>query len=285
MRALGAQEAASSGLLSVVRRLLREVSDLSSYAQATQRISEPARRIRSAIKAARDPLALVTGKIPEALGLAAIAPSAVGNESGAVLEERLRHALTELGTADHELDAWIVSQLARVFGYQEGNLTWAGSLISRAQALQLESIPMVARPLVLALGALATPTEASLALAAGSATVGKNPRNWTDGDCTAFALRVSELGRSIMAAEALALAQGRLSNQAGADLVRIGLLDSSGNESQVYLRKGADGLPKEARSRIDAVLSELGPLVRDEAALYLLRALVRLNDTTTKENS
>ena len=172
-----------------------------------------------------------------------------------------------------------------MFGYQEGNLTWAGSLISRAQALQLESIPMVARPLVLALGALATPTEASLALAAGSATVGKNPRSWTDGDCTAFALRVSELGRSIMAAEALALAQGRLSNQSGADLVRIGLLDSSGNESQVYLRKGADGLPKEARSRIDAVLSELGPLVRDEAALYLLRALVRLNDTTTKENS
>ena len=285
MRALGAQEAAASGLLSVVRRLLREVSDLSSYAQATQRISEPARRIRSAIKAARDPLALVTGKIPEALGLAAIAPSAVGNESGAVLEERLRDALKELGTADHELDAWIVSQLARVFGYQEGNLTWAGSLISRAQALQLESIPMVARPLVLALGALATPTEASLALAAGSATVGKNPRSWTDGDCTAFALRVSELGRSIMAAEALALAQGRLSNQSGADLVRIGLLDSSGNESQVYLRKGADGLPNEARSRIDAVLSELGPLVRDEAALYLLRALVRLNDTTTKENS
>jgi hypothetical protein len=281
MRALGAQEATSSGLLSVVRRLLREVSDLSSYAQATQRISDPARRLRSAIKAARDPLALVTAKIPEALGLAAIAPSAEGDESSVELEARLRGALAELSTADHELDAWIVTQLARVFGYPEGNLAWAGSLIGRAQALQIESIPMVARPLVLALGALTAPTEAALALAVGSATVGKNPRSWTDGDCTAFALRVSELGRSTMAAEALALAQGRLANQSGEELVRIGLLDSSGNESQVYLRKGKDGLTDVARLRIDAVLSELGPFDRDEAALYLLRALVRLSDTST----
>jgi hypothetical protein len=273
-RALGMRSSAPLGLLDIVKRLLREVSSLSSYAQATQRVTEDARRLRSAIKSARDPLSLLTSRIPEALGIPVQLSDGHAGPP-AELEGKLRHAVEELRSADAQLDKAISEQVATVFGYQLASDGWMSWLVSRAAAVPIESIPIAARPLALALGASAAPAYSSLALAAGSATVGKSPKSWTDGDFTAFTLRISELGRSIMAAEALALAQGRLANGSNESLVRVAMLDSTGAELQFYVREAKEGADALVRRQVDAFLNDLDPSTRDQALLHLIRELTR----------
>jgi hypothetical protein len=217
---------------------------------------------------------LLTSRIPEALGIPVQLSDGHAGPADE-LEGKIQDAVEALRSADAQLEAAISEQVASVFGYQLASDGWMSWLASRAAAVPIESMPIAARPLALALGALESPSFGSLALGAGSATVGKSPKSWTDGDFTAFTLRVSELGRSIMAAEALALAQGRLANGSNDSLVRVAMLDSSGAELQFYVREAKEGADALVRRRVDAFLNDLDPSKRDQALLHLIRELTR----------
>jgi hypothetical protein len=103
-------------LLAITRELLNRVRSVSTYAARTQRLSNRAISVRRALAAARDPDDLLFVALPQALDLQPI-PAGGDDNSGLAdaYASGLSASLSEIMTADDDLQAEIVGILAREF--------------------------------------------------------------------------------------------------------------------------------------------------------------------------
>jgi hypothetical protein len=223
-----------TGPLKVVRALVKVISGLSFYAGNTQRIEPRTRKLRAALKSARDPVRLLTESLPEALelsspGLPATLEDPAFNDEYAT---RLRLGLRELARADARLHAQIEATIATLLGAPEPGTAFLSELASRAHLLvqaRVELPPTTRRIADLSTALDGTPEVRDQWIAGiGTAILGKVPSQWTDADFDRFRMVAAEPCRGFIAAEQLALELGKAGSDA-VHLVRLSLLDNRGH--------------------------------------------------------
>jgi len=219
-------------LLAVVRAVVRMVRDLSPYAAQTTRISAEARRLRSAVLGARDPVKLLTLYIPEVFGI--VLEPGGKNEKRRVEELAVcfARAREELTTCDDTLLSEIGNTLVRLLGGQQLSMEFLGELQMRARRLtdKLELVPAVKRFVQETAGAAAgasAPREWAAAVA--TLVAGKPPTQWTDDDAQRFPAAAMQICRGFLGAEQLVL-ELKTTQHDAMRLVRVSVLDSQGGE-------------------------------------------------------
>lgn len=230
-------EVGNSTLLEVTKAIVGSVADLSPYAASTQNLSEAARRTRSAIKSARDPVRLLSDALPKSLGVKPFKPNRRGSQTDYdEFAKQLAASLRELRALDMELAGAIDRTLRRLFGGPDEPVAFYQALRERAAALNDKELPLNARGVRVAITSVAPVAEESLpSLVRDLATsiIGKPPLHWSDGDSQHFEYRALEAARAFHGAEELRLARGskaRRGNGASRALLRVSVLDADGNE-------------------------------------------------------
>lgn len=243
--------------LRLVRNLMRTISALPPYSQVTVRVSAPARRVRAALKSARDPVRLLLESLPEALELTSFSQGELPTPRAVkAYATALSSALKELVAAEANLHNAIEDTLARLLGSGSANPDFRRDVAGRAGALlgtALE-LPPLTRRLAEITAELDTNSEKSRTIwldAMGTALLGKAPSQWSDSDLERFGLASTEPCRSFLAAEQLALELGAAGN-AAVRLVRVSMLDNRGER-----RVGVGVLRAEEASKVTALEAEI----------------------------
>lgn len=262
VRALGAKllpDHENVSVLDLVRAIVEVVMRLSSYASNTQNLSENARRVRSAIKSARDPIRLVVEQLPNALGCRTTA-----GKIQRQYPSSLKHALDELMLLDNALLGRIDSSIRRFFDAQDPpSERFYVELRARAATLDgREFVPQSCRNFV-AVSATAAPEEVGQPPyfdRVGTAIVGKPPKHWTDADLQQFEYRALEVARGFVAAEDLHLALSKQDNASVPLLssrpLRVSILGVDGVEHHGVASARIDDLALDgALAKVRATLS------------------------------
>lgn len=237
--------------LVLTRMLVRIVRGLSPYAAGTQQISAIARRVRSAIKGARDPMALFLEDLPALLEVSTADIAAYG--------AALRAALRELQNADRMLLDRMEQTLRGLFHHPGPH--FFSELADRGQRLSTVSdLPASVRRFVDLTSALEPDDPESRRMwlvGLGLALVGKAPENWSDADEPRFAVAAMELFRSITASEQINL-ERRAQGPGAFHLIRVSVLDSEGVD-----RTGVTVLRQENSERIAAFRAKVADIAKE----------------------
>ena len=220
----------SPGLMKVVRGLVQQIRKLSVYASMTQRVSETARRVRSAIKAARDPMRLIVRDLPRIV---------LSDRDGQISTDadvqafstQLADALREVIYADrsllNEVESFLMSQLAP--GQQaDGFYPELAARAARLDGMRGLS-PRLNRMVEMTSGLdfeRSADRQAFLENMA-IAVSGKALAQWSDADVEKFRFGAVDVCQSFMAAEKLLLELGGTADD-GVALFRVSVLDSAG---------------------------------------------------------
>jgi hypothetical protein len=233
-RPAGGQGAIPS-TMDAVKALLRVVGTMSSYASSTAQLSEPARRVRSSLKSARDPVQLLLARLPEDVGLVSFLNRLPDEGELAQFAEQLSTALKELSKLDSGLAHRVDEGVCRAFRLDTRSTPY-GRLCGRAAQLpDRSSLPLRLRSIRDILSAHSVAVNGADALTRNSlaiAVVGKPLSQWNDQDETLFRYKVSDIAGLFLDAESLRLEQaGRGDN--GDALIRVAVLNTTGKELSV----------------------------------------------------
>jgi len=196
--------AASATTMQVARHVVSRYSRLSRHAKQTARVSPSARKARSTIASARDPVRLLFEDLPGALG------TPLGAEGGpGAYASALADALEELEGADSALLGDVSRAISDHFFPIGGHRPQSGegvlsSLGARARAIAgAEWIPSRVARLINVAPEFADPGEGAREglSALGTAVIGKPPSSWTDEDARRFSFLARELGQDFLACE------------------------------------------------------------------------------------
>jgi len=207
----------SSGLLAVVRRLVRMAAGLPVYSRRTRRISRPAIRVRDLLLTAQDPRQLLLEELPEALDV-----DPAGNDGPKRFAAALGAAVRELVQAWPSLLDEVEEQIREALGFGEKGEELRGLLQQQARRLLPYASENRAR---LFLDAAARSDQRAISAPAGSALAGISddwrygvalalgdglpPDRWGDEMVERARLRLNVLRRDLDDLEAMArLADG-----------------------------------------------------------------------------
>jgi len=245
----------------LVRAVMGVLGRLSTFAAQTQRVSGEAKRVRSELKSARDPVYLVTSALPRALDFDRELEMVEADEETLTdYAKKLRAALGELARADEGLDAELEDAFTRHFdtGASASSVDEVmASIAARAKSIAgSPSLPAGIRGFVTVMAREDDASgERSVLERAATVIIGKAPRQWYDRDVTQFTERLAEIARGFAAAEQLALELGA---HEGAGVLRVAVLDASGSERTGLVR---DTLTKEQRAAVKDGLEQLAKRV------------------------
>ncbi len=243
--------------LRIVRILMRMITDLSPFAQSTQRLSEPARRVRSCIKGAKDPVKLLAEDLRAAVRDGA--DSSMPDDSE--VAGRVYAAIAELQASDTRLIRQVANIVGQQFGVGGEPEVVFSALGQRAKLVSelKELTPQLRRFSTMSAEIYGTGAGDWQDWAASVATFidGKQAADWTDDALTNFAFACHTLARQFKAAEGIALAANNgTAPSSGARLYRLSVYDRLGTEHAVV----ASESPQNAKA-----LAEIGNAVRGVA--------------------
>lgn len=259
-------------ILRMVRGLMLITGQLSQHATTTQHVPESARKVRAAIRSARDPVDLLTSGLRGAV-TAAEDPKPLTPEE---VSDRVKAAVVELQGADNRL----LEQVATVVGQQFAAGTNAAlifrAIASRAKLLakQAEMSAALRRFVTVTCElAEADPADWSAWIeAVARAIVGKQTVQWTDEDLINFEYSAHTLARQFKTAESMVAATGSVGS--GERVFRLSVFDRDGAEHAVVasaatqspktlagLRHALDGLVVDQGVGQDELLAALAQIV------------------------
>ncbi len=258
-QAIGLPADSTPTVLDVVKHIIGVVLRLSSYAGTTQELTPLARRLRSAVKGARDPMKLLRSQLPEALGLTSErSPQHFTSDDFEQFATSLRAALEELKSLDERLLSRIEQTLRRFFGGSADDADFFVRLLGRAKALRGASfVPMVARNFV-DVSAAATRVDPEYFRSVATAVVGKPVTHWTDADAQHFDYRALDVARAFCAAEEMALAVARKPSAEVLPMVRVSVVDSHGKERHGVTSLSSKGKLSGFLSAVERLADEHG---------------------------
>lgn len=249
-------------LLAITRALLDRVRDLSSYARRTRRLSDHAAAVRDTLVTARDPDDLVFAALPRALGLDAIIPSTMCDETTAAeYANALGAAVKEIQTADCALRDEAVAALSREFHLPADLPALRNALADRVSTFagtvvepELRGLLSVALNTSLVGDDWLDPIAVRL-VQAGLA-------NWTDEHPASFAAACRRVARALDRLAHLHWDEEQAGRRAAADLRLVTLTAPDGNEERVLApipRAARRTVATLARTAIDNARDQLGP--------------------------
>ncbi|MET7402370.1 hypothetical protein ABZS66_53700 [Dactylosporangium sp. NPDC005572] len=184
--------------LAITRDLLDRARTLTSYADRTQQLSEPARAVRTALKVAREPDTLLFNDLPVALGLPPIpARGKVGAEVARTYAQSLTSALAEISDADQRLREQAIQAIANAF-HLPAQLPKLRKQLA-AMTRHLADVTLVEARLrgVIALAQDEALSDEDWVDPFVVRIVGRGLSDWRDGDITTFGNEVRAVARSI----------------------------------------------------------------------------------------
>ena len=226
-------------VLRVVKALLSRYSRLPAYASATSEVSERARKARTVLATARDPLALLFHDLPRALDVDLDASDAAD-----VFPNRVAGVMNELAAAYSSLLERLHSAILSAVGAKS-----MAEVVSRAANMTAKGLTTDVAAFCLRAGQALPKDDWTVAIA--TFPLDRQPDRWRDGDEEYFGLRIVEIARTFRSFERLQGAGG-----GGLPRVSIAVLDSDGNEqaAMAFLR-----------SEERAVVAQLAATIRSEA--------------------
>lgn len=268
--------AESGSLLHIVRAILNTVKGLSPFATSTQSVSDTARRVRSAVLSARDPIKLLQKDLPQALRIEVDHPEQLTNGRLEAYSGGLRSALRELVAADDKLEAEIIDTIRHSLRASQDDVAMATELAGRARVLLEEAhlTPGVRRFATITAEVDSSSAEGRKQWASdiGTAVLGRPPSHWRDDDVSRFKARVQILCRRFRAAEDFAVAIGTHAS-AGQTAYRLAVMDGMGAEFADVALVGESQM-----AEVDNLYQTLLDALEDQPAHHGLRvaALARL---------
>lgn len=228
----------------LVKTIVRRISQLPKYTRNTRRLAGETLLVRDAVLGARDPLLLLFGDLPVALGLAPVERD-VGEatELGAEYAARLATALRELAGAYPSLLRQIERSFVVALDLHAAGEAFRTELAERAKRLTGLATDLRLRAFV---NRAIEPKLAFAEWLEGLTMVVGNrpPADWTDAEITRFEVGVTELRSLFFRAEELALDQQTLQSRAPGvvELMRVSLAVAGRKEQRQMLRvRQADG--------------------------------------------
>jgi hypothetical protein len=219
-----AENLEAAQLVDVVRQLSLFVTRLPAYARRTRRLDAPALNLRQALLQARDPYQLIFGDIPKAFEL----PPFTGDDEDTrgrlnVLSDRLKEAVAALQSAYPELLREIERLLATAFALVGEGPAIREALATRAGVLSEFCLETRLKAFVLRVSDTTHSQEAWLESVATLLTQ-KPPKDWADTDLARFEVTLSDIRRSFLHLERLAVEEHRRRGMKdGAEVVRLGV--------------------------------------------------------------
>ena len=219
-------ETGSLNLLTVVKPLVRFVTELPRYTMLTQELSHEAIELRKAVSNAREPDALLFVQLPQALGFDAFGPY---EEMDPITVGRffnaLRGVLAELNRAYGDLLDSVTGLIASAFSLRGNNEEIRVELYRRAESLLDLTIETKLKGFFLRVCDEELDFEEWLE-AIGTYIVQKPPTAWNDADKTQFQMDLAELAKKFHHFEAVSFERqkqsGNFSDGAG-EVIRVGI--------------------------------------------------------------
>ncbi len=212
-------------VLDVVRPLCVFAAQLPVFTQRTQRLSQHARDVRSALVSGREPAPLLFKDLPKACGFEPFSTSGSTSEQSraAKFVSVLKAALDELKAAYPELLQDLERRLARAF---EIDRKVRESLRGKAEHLLVAVSEPQLKALCLRLADTALgDTEWIESL--GSLVCSKPPSKWLDADVDTFAEELQRLAHRLRRVEAVVFSKGKM---AGTRAFRVAITRPDGTE-------------------------------------------------------
>lgn len=180
----------------VVRALVRGVKTLPEHTLRTVRLSEHAKKVRSAIEQAHSPESLLFVELPKAVGMKPFRQGRKAAEQVETFFERLNTAFSELANEMPRLLEWGRDEWLTACGLESGEDGW-----SQFRTLAADMAARVSDPGLLPLLKRAAETEdGRAALESVLAYIaGRPPRTWTDADTDRFHTQAQSYGRAFQA--------------------------------------------------------------------------------------
>ena len=267
--------------LRIVRHVVRLVRALSPYASTTRDVSERTHQIRNAIKAARDPLLLMTASIPAALGIDVSDGATLDAEGAAAYASGLDQALRELAGADQALLLRITDTLRVLLREREAGPNFYRRMAFRASVLHKAEPPLDMTPAVRRFVTVSVELEPDdeethriWLQAVGTAVLGRPPTQWSDQDVALFGLQAQTVCDQFRATEALTLALGQHRTD-GLHAYRVSVLDGDGTERtgvSVLTDRESERVQR-FKAKVQALAAELG-IYGDDMAYAVIASML-----------
>lgn len=250
-------------LLGVVRPLTRFAAGLPPYTRGTQRLSETAMRVRSALFEAREPDRLLFAQLPEACG---VAPFVSEDKRDPAEIDRfiknLRASLSELQRAYDELLAETERMLVSAFSLNGVGPEGRKELRERALPLLEITVELKLKSFVFR----ATDEELDhVGWLESLATLlaGKPPASWNDPDLARFEVNLAEVSRSFLNIELLSFElrkQGVSAPRSDKEVMRLGVTTLSEPERQKVITVNAEDrlVIERAELAVEEALASVG---------------------------
>ncbi len=178
-------------VMPVVRELLRRLKALPEHTWRTQRLPEPALRVRQAVERARSPEQLLFKDLPEALGLSAFGDQDIDPVHVTEFFDQLNDALQVLNEVTPQLRSWARDELLAACKLPMGDPGWDQFLSLAEEMMNLTTHPK----LVPMLQRAAMAPNPQAALDSVLAFVASRPlRTWTDTDADRFPVQARTIG-------------------------------------------------------------------------------------------
>ncbi len=266
-------------LLSVIRPLVRFVTELPRYTILTQELSHEAIELRKTIGNAREPDALLFAQLPKALGFDAFGPREEMNpNSVGTFFNSLRRTLTELNRAYDDLLAFIVQLLSSAFSLKGNGEGIRTELYRRSEPLLDLTIETKLK------GFLLRVCDEDLDFtgwveAIATYIVQKPPTSWNDANKTQFQMNLAELGRKFHHFEAVSFERREQSDgfsDSAGEVMRVGIttLNAKDQERVITLPPTGEKRAKKIEREIEQVFELAGV---DEDIELRLAVLGRLS--------
>jgi hypothetical protein len=241
-------KAAVSGLVPIVRRLVRVIADLTDFARTTKTVSRKAQAVRQALIAAREPAPLLFEELPVACGLPAFAASGEQSERDVeVFVEELRSALRELQRAYPALLDTIEDSLRTGLNLPRDTHALRQELTTRADRLADVAVDPQLKAFLLRARDEDMPRDEWL-VSVGTLLGGKPPDSWHDRDVDQMRLTLGHICRRFSSLEAMVI--GRAAEPGPGLRVAVAQLGLAELERVVPLRSADLPLIESVRSQI-----------------------------------
>lgn len=184
--------------LAVTRDLLDRTRALSAFAERTQQLSDAARAVRTTLRTAREPDALLFNDLPKALGLEPIdAQGTTDTDASRVYAQSLNSALAEISQADRRLQAEVIQAIANAFHLPSDLPKLRRQLAALTRHLADVSLVEPRLRGVIALTQSDALSDEDWIDPFVVRIVGRGLADWRDGDITTFANEVRAVARAI----------------------------------------------------------------------------------------
>lgn len=265
---------AASGVLPVVRGLVRAVRDLTDFARRTKTISPRAQAVREALLRAREPAPLLFKELPLACGLEPLSPIAKGDGvAAATFVDELRASLAELQAAYPSLLDLIEEAVRTALHLPAAPAAMRAELSERGARLMSVAGDVTLKAFLIRATDEDMPRDEWL-VSLGTLLGGKPPESWHDQDIDQARLAVAQVARRFASMETLV---SDPASSAGIPLLRVSVSQPGQAEQErvVPLRTADEPLVESVAAQIRALTQQAAASLPREGIVVALALVVR----------